>query len=114
MSAALTSWAPAARGQVTSSDGRPLEATFTVKQPIFALGETTTSRASDGRYSLWLPKGTWDVEVAAKGFVPKVMQVKVDAYDQALSLDVKLETATLRPLKRIAGSARGTPFHASL
>ncbi len=94
LSAALTTWAPAARGRITSADGTPIHAKLTVKQPLFNHGEHSASRASDGRFSLWLPKGTWDVEVTAKGHAPKVVQVKVDAYDQAMTLDVKLDRAT--------------------
>jgi hypothetical protein len=90
---ALTTWAPAARGKVSSADGQPLEATFTVKQPLFKHGEHASSRASDGRFSLWLPKGTWDVEVAAPGHEPKVVQVKVEAYDQPVAIELKLDRA---------------------
>ncbi len=93
LSQALTTWAPAARGRVTSADGTPLHAHIQVKQPLFSHGEHTGSRKSDGLFSLWLPKGTWDVEIRAKGHVTKVVQVKVEAYDQAMTLDVKLDRA---------------------
>ncbi len=93
LEAALTTWAPAARGQVIGADGQPLAATFTVKQPIYNHGEHASSRASDGRFSLWLPLGTWDVEVSAPGHATKLVQVKVEKYDQAAALDVKLDRA---------------------
>lgn len=93
LEAALTTWAPAFRGKVTGEGGQPLTATFTVKQPIYSHGERATSRASDGRFHLWLPVGTWDVEVSAPGHASKTIQVKVDKYDQAQALDVQLTKA---------------------
>lgn len=94
LESALTTWAPIARGQVTGADGEPVEATFTVKQPIFKHGEQAFARA-DGLFHLWLPKGTWDVEVAAPGYATQVVSVKVDAYDQTQALNVKLARAEI-------------------
>ncbi|MEZ0312710.1 MAG: M14 family zinc carboxypeptidase, partial [Myxococcota bacterium] len=95
---ALTTWAPAARGRVTDSAGTPLVATFTVQQPIFRHGETLSSRAGDGAFSLWLPVGTWDVVVSAEGYAPKTVRVTVETYDQTQALDVRLEPAGTRPI----------------
>lgn len=90
---ALTTWAPAARGHVTDAQGAPVEATFTVQQPIFKHGETLSSRASDGAFSLWLPVGTWDLVVSAPGYAPKTERVTVDAYDRPQALEVRLDRA---------------------
>lgn len=92
LESALTTWRPSARGRVTGEGGEAVEATFTVKQPIFAHGEHSASRA-DGLFHLWLPKGTWDVEVAAPGYATQTVQIVVDAYDKAQPLDVQLKRA---------------------
>lgn len=88
---ALTSWRPAVRGHVTSSDNNlPLEATITFTPNTFAEGEETRSRARDGRYGLWLPLGSWTVTYDAPNHLPTSIQVTVTNYDQPVVHDIVL------------------------
>lgn len=91
---ALTTWRPARRGHVRSALGSaPLLATITFAPNLFNHGEVTKSRASDGRYGLWLPLGTWNVTFAAPGHVSRTLPITVTSYDSPVALDVLLETA---------------------
>ena len=88
---AMTTWAPAVRGHVRSSQQQPLVATATFTPNQFAHGELTKSRARDGRYALWLPMGACTVTWAAPGFQSRSTVVTVTAYDQVQTLDVELD-----------------------
>jgi len=88
---ALTSWRPAVRGHVTSSDGnQPLDARITFSPGIFNSGEETRSRLRDGRYGLWLPLGSWTVTYEAPGHLPTSIPVTVTSYDAPVVHDVVL------------------------
>ena len=87
----LTSWRPAVRGHVTSSDGNlPLDAKITFSPGIFNSGEETHSRERDGRYGLWLPLGSWTVTYEAPGHLPTTRNVNVTSYDNPVVQDVVL------------------------
>jgi hypothetical protein len=91
---ALTTWRPALRGHVRSALGSaPLAATITFTPNLFNHGEVTKSRASDGRYGLWLPVGAWNVTFAAPGHASRTLPVTVAALDSPVVLDVLLETS---------------------
>ncbi len=90
---ALTAWRPARRGHVRSALGNaPLAATITFAPNVFNHGEVTKSRASDGRYGLWLPVGTWNVTFAAAGHQSRTLPVTVTSLNSPVELDVLLET----------------------
>lgn len=89
---ALTTWQPARRGHVRSSLGdAPLASTITFSPNVLNHGEVTKSRASDGRYGLWLPLGTWNVTFAAAGHTSRTVPVTVTTYDAPVELDVVLD-----------------------
>jgi len=89
--AALTGWAPARMGHITDEDGSPVAAELRVVEPgIFKRGEASYSRAQDGRFSLWLPLGSYQVEVSADGYQSRVVTVRVDSYDEPVELDMQL------------------------
>jgi hypothetical protein len=90
---ALLTWRPARRGHVHSALGdAPLLSTITFTPNVMNHGEVTKSRASDGRYGLWLPLGTWNVTFAAAGHVSRTFPITVTSYDSPVVLDVVLET----------------------
>jgi predicted deacylase len=89
--AALTTWAPARMGHITDEDGAPVAAELRVVEPgIFKRGEASHSRAQDGRYSLWLPLGSYQVEVSADGYQSRMVTVRVDSYNEPVELDMQL------------------------
>ncbi len=91
---ALTAWRPALRGHVRSAlGGAPLAATITFAPNLFSHGEATRSRASDGRYGMWLPLGNWNVTFSAPGHQSRTLPVSVLSYDSPQLLDVALDTA---------------------
>lgn len=106
----LTTWRPALRGHVRSSQGpTPLVSTITFTPAQFSHGEVTRSRARDGRYGLWLPLGSWNVTFAAAGHVSRSVPVTVNGYDQPLTLDVELEpTGSAATLMRAGTGQIGT------
>lgn len=104
---ALTTWRPAVRGHVRSSLGRaPLAATITFAPNLLQHGEVTKSRASDGRYGLWLPLGTWDVTFAAPGHQSRTRSITVSSYDQPQALEIELEPAAAAATLAKTGSER--------
>jgi hypothetical protein len=107
---ALTAWKPACRGHVRSSlGGVPVAATITFSPSVLNLGEVTRSRASDGRYGLWLPIGNWNVTFAAPGHASRTVPVTVTTYDSPLDLEVILEpSAQQATLTRSGTGSIGT------
>lgn len=93
----LTTWDPALRGHVVSAvTGLPIEARITVGPGLFGAGESTFSRARDGRYGVWLPVGSWQVTFSAPGFMSLTRSVVVDSLDHAASIEVDMQpTASL-------------------
>ncbi|HEX5053017.1 MAG TPA: M14 family zinc carboxypeptidase [Planctomycetota bacterium] len=90
----LTNWRPALRGHVRSALGSaPLASTITFTPNVFNHGEKTMSRASDGRYALWLPLGSWSVTFAAPGHQSRTVPISVASYNSPVLIDVMLETA---------------------
>jgi hypothetical protein len=88
---ALTSWQPAVRGHVTSSNGgTPLAATITYAPSTFTNGEENRCRNRDGRYGLWLPLGTWNVTYSAPNHLDTTIVVTVTNYDQPVVHDIVL------------------------
>ncbi|MFO1053986.1 MAG: M14 family zinc carboxypeptidase [Planctomycetota bacterium] len=88
---ALTTWKPALRGHVRSlRGGAPLQATIGYSPNVFTFGEIDRSRARDGRYSLWLPLGNWQVTFSAPGHDPVTRTINVTGYDTPIGLDVDL------------------------
>lgn len=88
---AITSWQPAVRGHVTSSNGgAPLAATITYSPSAFSNGEQLESRDRDGRYGLWLPLGMWNVTYSAPNHVDTTIVVNVTNYDQPIVHDIVL------------------------
>jgi hypothetical protein len=89
----LTTWRPAVRGHVRSTLGSaPLAATITFTPNVLNHGEVTRSRATDGRYGLWLPVGSWNVTFAAPGHVSRTVPVTVASLNAPLDLEILLET----------------------
>lgn len=87
----LKNWEPAATGHVRSLfQDQPIDAQITFAPNQFSHGEQTRSRGRDGRYSLWLPLGTWQVTVSASGFETQTFPVTVTSYDQAQNIDITL------------------------
>ncbi|HEX6812018.1 MAG TPA: M14 family zinc carboxypeptidase [Planctomycetota bacterium] len=102
---ALTTWRPAVRGHVRSTLGSaPLVSTITFTPSVLNHGEVTKSRASDGRYGLWLPLGTWNVTFAAAGHTSKTVPVTVSSYNAPAVLEVLLETAGPTPTTTKTGT----------
>ena len=102
---ALTTWRPAVRGHVRSTLGSaPLVSTITFTPNVMNHGEVTKSRASDGRYGLWLPVGSWNVTFAASGHVSKTIPVTVASLNAPIALDVLLETAGPTPTTTMVGT----------
>ncbi|NUO55796.1 MAG: PQQ-binding-like beta-propeller repeat protein, partial [Hamadaea sp.] len=84
-------------GRVTGPDGKPRSATVTIA------GESTTSDAQTGAYSLVAPAGTQDVTVGAYGFVTQRGKVTV-AVGESIAHDVALAAA---PNRRVVGTVTG-------
>ena len=91
MLAASTTFKPALRGHVTSIfKNQPVQTTITYSPKLFTHGEASASRARDGRYAVWLPLGTHTVKFEAKGFHVVTQKVKVTAYDNPQTIDVRM------------------------
>ncbi|MEO6594188.1 MAG: M14 family zinc carboxypeptidase [Planctomycetota bacterium] len=106
----LTTWRPAVRGHVRSALGSaPLASTITFAPNVFNHGEKTMSRASDGRYGLWLPIGSWNVTFAAAGHQSRTVPVTVTSLNAPVQLDVLLETAGPTPtITKVGTGSIGT------
>jgi len=89
----LTTWAPAVRGFVNdATTGSAIESSITYTPRQLFDGESLHSRQSDGRFGLWLPKGTHDVTFSAPGYAPQTKRVTVEGYNQPQSFSVELES----------------------
>ncbi len=88
---ALTTWRPAVRGHVTSSQGgAPVVASITYSPNVFNHGEEIHSRARDGRYGIWLPLGAWNVTYSAPNHLDTTIAVNITNYDQPVVHDIVL------------------------
>jgi hypothetical protein len=104
---ALTTWNPALRGHVRSSNQQqPLAATITLTPSSFSHGEVTKARARDGRYAMWLPIGTWTITWTAPGHQSRSTTVQVASYDQPQSLEVELDPVWPAPTLVKSGTER--------
>lgn len=84
-------------GRVTGPDGSPRAATVTIA------GESTTSDAGTGAYTLPVPEGTHDVAVGAYGFVTQRAAVTLAA-NESVTHDVRLSAA---PTRHLTGTVTG-------
>lgn len=84
----------AVSGQVTeiSRGATPVEASIRNLTAPFSNGETISSGGDFGRYQLFLPAGTYDLEFTLPGYDPQVHQVTVTA-GEARTLDVQFGMA---------------------
>ncbi|MEL6546675.1 MAG: PEGA domain-containing protein, partial [Myxococcota bacterium] len=57
---------------------------------LFRENEKTLSRSRDGRYSMWLPPGSHEITVAARGYRPQTLNVTVEQLNDPVKLDVNL------------------------
>lgn len=104
---AFTTWRPAVRGHVRSTNGlAPLDATITFTPAVLLQGEVTRSRIRDGRYSLWLPLGSWQVTFAAAGHQSRTTTVSVTTYDAPQTIEVELDPVFVAPTLTKSGSER--------
>lgn len=86
---AVTTWRPAVRGHITSIyKGRAVAADVTYTPNPFRHGEKAASRGRDGRYSVWLPRGNYQLRFAAAGFRTVTRSVSITASDAPKTIDV--------------------------
>jgi hypothetical protein len=86
---ALTTWRPAVRGHVTSLyKNEPLAAKVTYTPNPFSHGEQSASRARDGRFAVWLPRGNYQVKFEAAGYRTVSRSVSITTPDAPKRMDV--------------------------
>jgi len=71
----------AVQGHVYNAATRaPIEAAFTIRGVTFAYGERWTSHPVTGRYHLWLPTGSWTVDISASRFVTRTVVLSINQF----------------------------------
>ncbi len=114
ISRALTTWNPALRGHVRSIfKGQAIEAKITYTPNLFNHGEKAMSRSRDGRYGLWLPKGSYQVTWQAAGFRSVTRSVTVTQLNQSQSLEIEMIPAWI-PATLVASGSNQTGTTTSL
>ncbi|MHC5064299.1 MAG: hypothetical protein ACYTG5_10030, partial [Planctomycetota bacterium] len=97
---ALINWDPVLRGHLTSAaTGDPIVGKIELSAGFFGSGESSHSRARDGRFAVWMPIGLWDVTFSAPGFISETRTIRVFNLDQRATIDLALQ-----PLAELSSS----------
>lgn len=103
----LTQWRPGVSGHVRSVfQGQGVEAQISYTPNYLTLGEKIASRARDGRFSMWVPPGSYQVTFTAPGFQPVTKPVSVTALNTTTTLDVELIPVWTDPTLTKTGTDR--------
>ncbi len=89
---ALINWDPVLRGHLSSgTTGDPIAGKIELSPGFVRSGESSFSRARDGRFAMWMPIGLWDVTFSAPGHISETRTIRVLDLGQRATIDLALE-----------------------
>jgi iron complex outermembrane receptor protein len=100
------------RGVVTDPSGRTVAGAVVVLRDFATGKQFTTHSGGDGRYSVDLPAGKYQIEVTLSGFEPWIEDVAVEAGKSA-SVEARLIISPRRESVNVAGEANEVPLAGS-